>query len=1346
MFVLHRFQLESFAYQEWPRHENYVLYAGDFKILIGEHTQLLPFTNDIPRRFRLYPLVPSLETLAHDKASLKLITDVLGKIIRHERRFQHFVLELQDVTDKTIQIFLYDPPEVLLVKAFRAMLDKSIVYISRVKLVRKHTMNFLKSTQYTKIVYEPDMPEAHHIRIMRITMVYLSDDIIVSEILTRAAAKVVGLSKSVCKQWYALLSTEDFAKKHCSLSLSSSNQRILKVGDLGCTVHTINIESCDYGPDTIVNLPFNDISIHASLDGLLLVCLEREFDMLLWNPVTRAYKNLSTPDFLGMYLNNHDGIGLYIDASEDYKVLHITRRRGVYGVHVYSRRVGSWRKIPFETRPEYTQPNFYWSSGTLCGDTLYFTLSGSYGNIVVMCFDVNLEQFKEISFPPVPCVGIYKGELLNVKEQLHMFVSTGYREMSIDLWKLEGEHWTKVFSFPQMMTMDQWCSMTHFMTNGNFQFTMTNGQLKDHNGASTSNASMSTEQRKEYNARYYAKRKENRQPQDRNVASTSNELTSAEKRKEYNARYYAKRRENNKVSKVGTNDLSESNSSPMTHERTTETQSTTDNITPRTTLPSVIDQVMPRISRGVPDGNVEEDPYNFVYNGIPRDHRVLNNRSPCPHCGAKRFTFEFPTFCCMSGKTMLANLEIPNELYQLFTSQDEIGKIFRHHIRAYNTNFAFASMGVTLDETMTNSRDGVYTFRAHKGIYHKIDQLVLRDGTPRYLQLYFYDPDTELDHRLQWPNLDRSITEMLTHILSTNPYVNTFRSLAELGPLDNYRVTLNASVELDQRVYNRPTTSEVAGIWVEGNDNITSYKRSIVVYGRSEYSQTIQPYFGCYDPLSYPLFFPNGEPGWHPNIPRQGASINEVHNNQDDNDEEMEEANTRRSRTTVAMREYYCYKFQIRSTENVLLFGGRLLQQFVVDVYIKIETSRLQFYELNQAKIRADLYQGIVDCVNVGEVNPNRVGRRIVLPASFIGGPRDMRRRFLDAMTIVQDDGKPDLFLTMTCNPGWPEITDNLKAGQTAQDRPELVSRVFRAKLEDLKEQLFKKHILGKVKSYVYVIEFQKRDGPGGTGKTYLYKALLAEVRSRGLIALATASSGAAANNMPGGRTAHSRFKIPINLENNSMCNINKQSGAAEVIRSSKIIIWDEASMAKRQAIEAVDRTLQDIIGVKLPFGGKIMVMGGDFRQVLPVIKRGTRAQIVDASLRMSPLWSLTRVMRLSINMRALNDPWFSDFLLRVGDGTEESIEGSFIRIPDDMTIPSAIRENSIKELIDAIFPSLQENMHSSDYIISRAILSTKNESVDEINDEMVEIFEGEEKIYYSFDEEIGKLGSEYVP
>nr|XP_043633213.1 ATP-dependent DNA helicase pif1-like [Erigeron canadensis] len=262
-------------------------------------------------------------------------------------------------------------------------------------------------------------------------------------------------------------------------------------------------------------------------------------------------------------------------------------------------------------------------------------------------------------------------------------------------------------------------------------------------------------------------------------------------------------------------------------------------------------------------------------------------------------------------------------------------------------------------------------------------------------------------------------------------------------------------------------------------------------------------------------------------------------------------------------------------------------------------------------------------------------------------------------------------------------------------------------------------------------------DDPGGTGKTYLYNTLLAEVHSRGQIPIATASSGATANNMPGGCTAHSRFKIPLILNNNSLCNISKQSGTAQLLRHAKLIIWDEASMAKRQAVEAFDRTMQDIIGVRLPFGGKVMVFGGDFRQVLPVIKKGTRAQIVDSSLRMSPLWPGITKLRLSVNMRARTDPLFSDFLLRVGDGEEDMIDGNFIRIPDEMTIPYTIESEtrSKEDLISAIFPSIEMNGTSSEYIISRAILSTKNENVDEINDELISRFSGQERIYYSFDE-----------
>ncbi|GKA91747.1 leucine-rich repeat transmembrane protein kinase protein, partial [Tanacetum coccineum] len=378
------------------------------------------------------------------------------------------------------------------------------------------------------------------------------------------------------------------------------------------------------------------------------------------------------------------------------------------------------------------------------------------------------------------------------------------------------------------------------------------------------------------------------------------------------------------------------------------------------------------------NGVLEEDPYDCVYDGLPSQCHVLKDPRFCVKYGEKKIEFEYPTLCCMGGKTKLVDLDIPPDLYNMFISQCDVGKRFRRIIRAYNTNFSFASM----------------------------DQLVPRDGKPRYLQLYFYDDDDdeELQHRLSWNNLDEDIVRRLTSVLAENPLYNRLTTSEVAG------------------IWATVKKMKVAGIWVEGNDNISAYERSVVIYGRSEYPETIQPHHGFYDPI-----------------------------NEED---------------------------EIRSKVNLLLLGGRLLQQFLVDMYIKMETSRLSYLEFNQSHIRADLYQGLVDCVMSGEVQPNRIEQRVVLPASFIGGPRDMRRRFLDVMTLVQDDGKPNLFLTMTCNPKWPEIENELLDGQTASDHPDLVARVFRAKLEVLKNLLFKKNILGRVAAYVYVVEFQKRGLP----------------------------------------------------------------------------------------------------------------------------------------------------------------------------------------------------------------------------------------------------------------------------
>ncbi|XP_066374100.1 uncharacterized protein [Miscanthus floridulus] len=239
-------------------------------------------------------------------------------------------------------------------------------------------------------------------------------------------------------------------------------------------------------------------------------------------------------------------------------------------------------------------------------------------------------------------------------------------------------------------------------------------------------------------------------------------------------------------------------------------------------------------------------------------------------------------------------------------------------------------------------------------------------------------------------------------------------------------------------------------------------------------------------------------------------------------------------------------------------------------------------------------------------------------------------------------------------------------------------------------------HVLAN-KSQVFFV-----DGPRGTGNTFLYKALLARVRSEGLIAIATATSGIAASILPGGRTTHSRIKIPIKLADNSMCNFTKQSGTVELLHRASLIIRDEVAMTKCQAVECLDRSLQDILSSFLTFGGKVVVFGGDFRQVLPVIICGTRAQILDATLHRSYLWESIRKIRLSRNMRAQSDPWFLDYLLRIGNGTKKTIGDDYVSLPENIVIGYTDTEDSIAKLIQDVFPSLDENARSTAYMSTR--------------------------------------------
>ncbi|KAL3839225.1 hypothetical protein ACJIZ3_023816 [Penstemon smallii] len=1170
--------------------------------------------------------------------------------------------------------------------------------------------------------------------------------------------------------------------------------------------------------------------------------------------------------------------------------------------------------------------------------------------------------------------------------------------------------------------------------------------------------------------------------------------------------------------------------------------------------------------------------FNRIHNLLV-DPWVLPQQESCAFCGAYHFYREPPGFCCCSGQICLLPIVWSPILR------------FLQKNRSYNHAFAFTSIGIKVHPDSWWAREGIYSLKVHGKVSHFMKPV---DGCAKktdLLQLFFLVTADDLDvNVLERRDLRQDIMALLIEALADNPYTKFFK-------------LIRSNPSLDQRNCNVPTADEVAGVWKDGDEAMAGSERDIRVYTEAGRSHKVNYYYSCYNPLQYPLLFSLGQPGWHPGIPKLQLlpQCPDVKHKKPiptfvavfPNDVVLQL--NKRNRSNVSCREYTSYQAQLRDGDDCcLLHAGRLGQEYIIDMYMKLETSRLDYYlsEQIQKELRTESLQGLIDSVLIdGRNDPANVGQRIVLPSSFIGGPRDMRKRYVNAIALFQCFGKLDLFLTMTCNPAWKEITDNLLPCEKAHDRPDLVSRVFKAKLEELKDEIVKKKNFGEVATYVYTIEYKKRglshahwvvilankhkimsptvydeiicaelpdgsnhllrsyvvkhmmhglcgdynkscscmregrckyyypkefaesttigqksfpnyrrrndgrsvmvhnvrldnrsvgtllslftaevdchinveicadiglikylykyiykghtklayhvvgdapagqrneiqeyqhgrwicapealwriyafpmsemsppvivlpvhlpnhqpmrfglektlqqvisdpfsgktmltefffmnvsnseakclnllykefpeyfvweqskrkwkfrkkqvvvgrlctvnpfegeryferlflsnvrcptsfealttvggikyatfreaavrkgllesdtyvdsclaeaslyrmpyslrvlfamllvygitgnpqllwdkyysalsedfaqnrastdieilqntvsaidmvltsmdiciadfpirlpivspedmslvnklnigqrlvydqitekiscndhgvfflDCPRGTGKTFLYRALLAYVRSRHCIALAVASSGVAASLLPGGRTTHSRFKLPFNPNDKSIGKIIKQSSLAKMIIESKLIIWDETPMENRFSIESFEYLLRDFCDRLEPFGGKIVLFGGDFRQTLPIVVQGSREAMIGASLVSSPLWKSICRLHLHENMRAKEDPSFTDFILRVGNGQIPYLYGDTIRIPSQMVIPFTNINESLNRLIDNVYPCFDTFITDPRSLVNRAILTPKNDCVGELNDLLLDRFPGQVKEYVSF-------------
>lgn len=129
-----------------------------------------------------------------------------------------------------------------------------------------------------------------------------------------------------------------------------------------------------------------------------------------------------------------------------------------------------------------------------------------------------------------------------------------------------------------------------------------------------------------------------------------------------------------------------------------------------------------------------------------------------------------------------------------------------------------------------------------------------------------------------------------------------------------------------------------------------------------------------------------------------------------------------------------------------------------------MESQRLNYIRKHQKKLRVSKYSNLSGVDQQSSNEGAHKGKRVVLPSTYVGSRRYMEQLYFDGMTICSQIGFPDLFITFTCNPCWPEIQRLLKnLNLQPQDRPDIISRVFKIKFDELLCDITKKHVLGRV-------------------------------------------------------------------------------------------------------------------------------------------------------------------------------------------------------------------------------------------------------------------------------------------
>ena len=310
--------------------------------------------------------------------------------------------------------------------------------------------------------------------------------------------------------------------------------------------------------------------------------------------------------------------------------------------------------------------------------------------------------------------------------------------------------------------------------------------------------------------------------------------------------------------------------------------------------------------------------------------------------------------------------------------------------------------------------------------------------------------------------MDENLLLRLQQLMEdVNPMVKLYKQAAQVmleNPSKDICMVIKAkSNELSTAVYRNPKVDDIAMVIPQTGGNSLMQPRDVILYKSQAHhpkgnkTVRISELHPFYDPSAYPLFHIYGDYGYELDCYRREDG---------------------KKLTTL---DFTRYRMMVRQQEfNILHRGDRLFQEYLTDQYCKIESEKLHYIQSHQSEMRSEVLKGLTDALDNNN-DVQQVGKAVRLPATFVGCARYMYSHYQDALSIIRVLGSFTFFITITCYAGHKDIVNNIFPGQSAANRPDIMSRVFKLQMKEFHHDLFHRGVLGNAVAWLYSYEQQAR-------------------------------------------------------------------------------------------------------------------------------------------------------------------------------------------------------------------------------------------------------------------------------